>query len=160
MNLLFSTKYRTILSRSFSIRAVRIHRCFIAWGGRLASLDCRKRSLPRELFCLLKKSIKKVSKKSLKPKTDASETVKWLQPDASPVLNELLQLLDLAAQLFSRREAFRHLHKKGRNLVAAQQACNTTLQPVKDAGLHHSYTHTRTHTQGIGQYLPKMSLLL
>lgn len=69
--------------------------------------------------------------------------------DRSPVFNQLLQLLDLAAQLFRRREAFRHLHKKCGNLVAAQQAGDTALESVKHAGLHNSYAHKHARDRSI-----------
>ena len=56
----------------------------------------------------------------------------------SPVLNKLLQLLDLVAEFLGRRKAFCCLHKESRHLVAAQQAGDTTLQSMKQAGLHNS----------------------
>lgn len=59
----------------------------------------------------------------------------------SPVLNELLQLLDLATEFFGRREAFGRLHEERRHLVAAEQAGDAALQPVEHAGLHHSCRH-------------------
>lgn len=56
----------------------------------------------------------------------------------SLVFDELLQLLDLAAELLGGREALRRLHEECRHLVAAQQACDTSLESVQHAGLHHS----------------------
>lgn len=64
--------------------------------------------------------------------------------NTSPVFNQLLQLLNLVAELLSGREAFSYLHKEGSHLVAAQQACNTALQSMEHAGLHNSYTHIHT----------------
>lgn len=54
----------------------------------------------------------------------------------SRALNELLQLLDLAAQLLGRREALAHLHEERRDLVASQEAGRPPPQPMQHAGLH------------------------
>lgn len=54
----------------------------------------------------------------------------------SRALDELLQVLDLAAQLLGRREAPAHLHEQSCDLVAAQEAGCPPPQPVQDTGLH------------------------
>lgn len=58
--------------------------------------------------------------------------------NVSLVFDELLQLLDLAAELLGGCEALCRLHKKCCHLVATQQACNTPLESVQHAGLHYS----------------------
>lgn len=67
----------------------------------------------------------------------------------SLVFDELLQLLDLAAELLSRCAALCRLHEKCCHLVAAQQACNTPLESVQYAGLHYSWTHKHTERRSI-----------
>lgn len=54
----------------------------------------------------------------------------------SRVLYQLLQVLDLAAQLISWWEALAHLHEESCDLVAAQEASRPPPQPMQDAGLH------------------------
>lgn len=54
----------------------------------------------------------------------------------SRALNQLLQVLHLAAQLLGRREALAHFHEESCDFVAAQEASRPPPQPVQDAGLH------------------------
>lgn len=61
----------------------------------------------------------------------------------SRALNQLLQVLDLAAQLVRRREALAHLHEESRDFVAAQEAGRPPPQPMQDAGLHSRCGDTR-----------------
>lgn len=63
----------------------------------------------------------------------------WVCPAHAPhsrALDQLLQVLHLAAQLLSRREVLAHFHEESCNLVAAQKASRPPPQPMQDAGLH------------------------
>lgn len=60
----------------------------------------------------------------------------------SRALNQLLQVLDLAAQLLSRWEALAHFHEESCNLVAAQEASRPPPQSMQDTGLHSRYGDT------------------
>lgn len=57
-------------------------------------------------------------------------------------LNDLLQLLGLPTQLLGRGEALPHLHEERRDLVAAQEARCSPLQPMQNARLHGSCVET------------------
>lgn len=72
----------------------------------------------------------------------------------SRALEQLLQVLHLAAQLLGRREVLAHFHEQSCNLVAAQKASRPPPQPMQDAGLH-SRCRDTTISQA-GPALPKL----
>lgn len=66
------------------------------------------------------------------------EYMRRLFKNISLVFDEVLQLLHLTAELLGRCKALCRLHEKCCHLVAAQQTCDTPLESVEHAGLHHS----------------------